>query len=133
MKLLLDTCALIWFVGDDTTHMPSELMSLIEDDVHEVYVSVASIWEIAIKTSLKKLKTPKGFGDDFESRLNENGLEVMAIKARHAVEVKCLPWVHRDPFDRLLISQCRSENLVAVTPEDTWRDPRYGIHVIWNE
>ena len=89
-----------------------------------VYLSVASIWEMAIKASLGKLEAPDRIAAAFE----ENGFEILPISAAHAEAVRDLPAHHNDPFDRMLIAQARSEGVPILT-----RDPRfaaYGVRVI---
>ena len=130
MKVLLDTCALIWFLRDDSD-LSENAAKIVENTETEAFVSVVSIWEIAIKTSIGKLPVPIGFHDSFEDKLKSSGFNILPVAFQHACGVADLAAVHTDPFDRLLISQCRAEKLTAITNDVRWRDPRYGISVLW--
>lgn len=130
MNLLLDTCTLLWFLRDDAELSESAALA-IEDPANEVIVSIVSIWEIAIKAGLGKIQAPDDFEDGLEQRLKENGFTLLDVNYRHAAGVFALPRVHGDPFDRLLISQCRSGKLTAVTHDSHWSAPEYGLRVLW--
>lgn len=130
MKLLLDTCALLWFLRDDP-ELSEHAAVAIEDPANEVMVSVVSIWEIAIKAGLGKIHAPDDFEEGLEQRLKENGFKLLDVNYRHAAGVLALPRIHGDPFDRLLISQCRVEKLIAVTNDAHWSAPEYGLRVLW--
>ena len=130
MKVLLDTCALIWFLRDDSD-LSEKAAQIIEDSETEAFVSVVSIWEIAIKASIGKLPVPIGFHDSFEDKLKSSGFNILSVVFQHACGVVDLAAVHTDAFDRLLISQCRAEKLTALTNDIRWSDPRYGISVLW--
>ncbi len=130
MRLLLDTCTLLWFLRDDAD-LSERAAATIEDPANEVIVSVVSLWEIAIKASLGKIKVPDHFENGLEQELERNGFTLLGVDYRHAVGVYGLPRVHGDPFDRLLISQCHAEKLVAVTNDSHWAAPEYGLRVLW--
>ncbi len=130
MRLLLDTCALLWFLRDDADLSESAALA-IEDPANEVLVSVVSIWEIAIKAGLGKIRAPDDLESGLEKKLEGNGFTLLDVKYPHAAGVFALPRVHGDPFDRLLISQCRAEKLIAVTNDSHWSAPEYGVRVWW--
>lgn len=130
MRLLLDTCTLLWFLRDDAELSESAALA-IEDPINEVIVSVVSIWEIAIKAGLGKIQAPPDFESGFEQTLTQNGFTLLDVKYQHAAGVFALPRIHSDPFDRLLISQCRTEKLVAITNDSHWSAPDYGLRVMW--
>jgi PIN domain nuclease of toxin-antitoxin system len=130
MKVLLDTCALIWFLRDDLA-LSERAAQIIENKDTEAFVSVVSIWEIAIKASIGKFTLPNGFLDSLEDQLEHAGFNILPVVFQHACRITCLPSVHSDPFDRLLISQCKTEKLTAITNDSRWDDPRYEIKVIW--
>jgi len=130
MRLLLDTCALLWFLRDDAELSESAALA-IEDPAAEVIVSVVSIWEIAIKAGLGKIRAPDDLECGLEEKLEQNGFTLLDVKYHHAAAVFSLPRVHGDPFDRLLISQCRAEKLVPVTNDSYWSAPEYGLKVLW--
>ncbi len=115
MKLLLDTHILLWAAGQPE-RLSKIASELIEHPDNELYFSAASIWEIAIKSSLGR--------EDFkaDSRLVrrgliDNGYREISISSEHAVGVQALPLIHKDPFDRLLISQSISEAIALVTAD----------------
>ena len=110
MKLLLDTHVLLWWLSDDE-QLGRSARQAIETPENLCSVSAASIWEIAIKTALGKLDVPA----DIEELLGREGFLALGVSAEHAWEVARLPPIHRDPFDRMLIAQCRLEGLTLVT------------------
>ena len=130
MRMLLDTCALLWFLRSDAELSESAAVA-IEDPASEVFISVVSIWEIAIKAGLGKIQVPNDFETGLEQKLTQNGFTLLNVNYRHAAGVFTLPRVHADPFDRLLISQCRAEKLVAVTNDSHWSAAPYGLRVLW--
>ena len=123
MRLLLDTHAVIWFTGEPDALTPEARDAIVDADT--VVVSAASIWEISTKTALGKLRPPV---DDLVVELQEWGFEMLPITAQHAWAVGRLPRHHRDPFDRMLVTQAQLEGLTIVT-----RDPaisRYQVAVL---
>lgn len=113
MKFLLDTHLLLWAAGQPE-RLSKPARELIENPDNALYFSAASIWEIAIKSSLGR--------EDFraDSRLIrrgliDNGYHEIPISSEHAAGVQSLPLVHKDPFDRLLIAQALSEGMPLVT------------------
>jgi PIN domain nuclease of toxin-antitoxin system len=127
MDLLLDTHSLIWFLNGDEK-LSDKVKIAIEDSNNSKIVSIASIWEIAIKISLDKFRFPKGF-KHFLDMVEENGLEILPITFEHAMVLSTLEFIHRDPFDRLLIAQCMADNLILATKDDNIK--RYNIKTIW--
>lgn len=130
MRVLRDTCALLWFLRDDP-ELSEKAAQIIENPDTDAFVSVVSIWEIAIKASIGKLEIPVGSHDSLEDRLKACGFNLLPVDFQHAAGVYPLPNVHSDPFARLLISQCKSEKLTALTNDTRWSDPRYAISVLW--
>lgn len=128
MKLLLDTHALIWFVsGDD--QFSEKARGALAGQAEGVFVSVASIWEIAIKLSLGKLRVRLRLEGELQAFLEQNGFGLLPIDYAHAARVASLPFKHRDPFDRLLAAQAQVENMAIVTHDAIFDD--YGIQRIW--
>ncbi len=111
---LIDTHVLLWWLSDDG-QLIQKTKNLIEDPDNSIIVSAASIWEIAIKKSLNKLKAP----DNLKDVLKANNVTFLPISVDHALYVECLPNIHYDPFDRLLIAQCNLENLTLITTDKT--------------
>lgn len=127
MNLLLDTHTLIWFLnGDDKLSEKAKFS--IENLKNIKLVSIASIWKIAIKLSLGKFRFPKGF-KQFLKLIEENGFEVLPITFEHAIELSTLDFIHRDPFDRLLIAQCKADNFTLISKDDIIK--KYDIKLIW--
>ena len=128
MKLLLDTHALLWFIGNDP-QLSAPARQNIESPAHDKFVSAASLWEIAIKLSLGKVKLPRPFGEVFPQQLEVNGFELLPISCAHLNQLVALSFHHRDPFDRLLIAQAMADDMTIVT-----RDPefsKYAAKVLW--
>jgi PIN domain nuclease of toxin-antitoxin system len=124
--LLLDTHAFLWFLSDDS-RLPSEVCKIIQSD-EDVYISIASFWEIAIKSSLGKLQIPKSVSQIMEDCV-QNSFKILEIHGKHLERLKDLPWYHRDPFDRLLICQAKEEGLTLVTADGNIQ--RYDIETLW--
>ncbi len=114
MKLLLDTHAFIWFIMG-SPNLSATARVLIEDAANEKFLSVASLWEIAIKSSIGKLTLAAPFEVLIPQQLNLNGFELLNIEIDHAALVATLPFHHRDPFDRLLIAQATIEKMSVVS------------------
>ena len=127
MDFLLDTHTLIWFLNGDEK-LSDKAKSAIEDTKNSKIVSIASIWEIAIKLSIEKFKFTKGF-KHFLDMVEDNGFEILPITFEHAIELSTLEFIHRDPFDRLLISQCIVDKLIIITKDINIK--RYKIKTIW--
>jgi PIN domain nuclease of toxin-antitoxin system len=112
LKILLDTHLLLWWLANDPS-LSEAACDLIRDPQNVVFVSAVSVWEIWLKQSIGKLHLP----DDFEQRLAEESFESLPLTAAQAREVARLPWLHRDPFDRMLAAQARTENLILLTAD----------------
>jgi PIN domain nuclease of toxin-antitoxin system len=114
MNLLLDTHAFLWFCQDDPA-LSADAKKLIEDPSNRKLVSVASCWEIAIKAGLGKLKLGEPSATYIPAALARTGFELLPISVAHATGVELLPLHHRDPFDRLLVSQAMTESFPIVS------------------
>jgi PIN domain nuclease of toxin-antitoxin system len=128
MRYLLDTHNLIWFIGGDT-QLSSHARQLIEDEEHELFISIASLWEMAIKVSIGKLKLGQPFDQMFPQQLENNSIEILGITVDHLKLVCQLPFHHRDPFDRLIISQAQVDQLPVISIDTVFDD--YGIKREW--
>lgn len=115
MKLILDTHVIIRLVNGDSSIDP-EIVQLIDDKSNQKYVSVASLWEIAIKVSINKLKM-RGSISEIIKLLSENDISIVDIKPLHLEHLILLPFIHKDPFDRLIIAQARTENWQIITDD----------------
>ena len=117
MNYLLDTHILLWILVDPDK-VPRPMRRIVEDTGNRVWFSAASIWEIAIKHSLAKPDFTVEAATIWKAA-RETGLEELAVTAEQALGVDALPWLHRDPFDRLLVAQARTAGmkLLSVDPE----------------
>ena len=127
MKLLLDTHALIWFV-EDKSELPRSIKNEIEQESNQIYVSMASLWEIAIKMKLGKLDLSKSIEEIMGATL-QNGFELLPILPEHIVRLSALDFFHRDPFDRMIIAQGLDEQMTIVGKDEIFDS--YGVHRIW--
>jgi len=116
MNLLLDTHTLIWFLNGNETDLSAKAKRLIADSANTSYVSIASLWEMAIKIRLGSLSFKPGY-DNLLALLDQNGFELLPVTFQHTRRLLTLPMYHRDPFDRLLISQSMTESLLFVTAD----------------
>lgn len=116
-QLLLDTHVLLWWLADNR-RLRATWRKVIANPNNRILISAASIWEIAIKSSMGRLKL------DLPEQLNLHqlaaacGFEDLPILARHAAAVRDLPAIHADPFDRILIAQAQTESLAIVTADE---------------
>ena len=128
MKILLDTHAFLWFI-EDSPKLSTEARSAIEDGFNEPLISVASLWEMAIKVSIGKLDLKKPFETFVPDQIELNGFDQLAISFQHIAAVAKLPFHHRDPFDRLLVAQALVEGIPLVSADDLL--DAYGIIRVW--
>ena len=115
MKYLLDTHTILWFF-DSSEKLSKKALDAIVDLHNKKYVSIVTAWELTIKISLGKLKFDGGV-ENFFSKIEENGFELLPIKEEHLRQVEILPLLHRDPFDRLLIASAVSEGMNLITAD----------------
>ncbi len=127
MNILLDTHILLWFLTDDDK-LPLHIKETIQDPNNTVYTSIVSFWEISIKLSLEKLKLDITFEKLYDESFNI-GFHILHIQKHHLSILKELPFLHRDPFDRLLISQANSDNLTLITADIN--NHKYDVDVLW--
>lgn len=128
MNYLLDTHSLLWFLSG-ASELSNRARRIIESPDHEILVSVASLWEIAIKHNLGKLGLDKPFGEMFPQQLTINSFRTLAIGVSHCEKITELPFHHRDPFDRLLVAQGLTENLPIVSCDEEL--DAYGVERLW--
>ena len=118
MRHLVDTHIFLWLsVG--SARIPPDIVNILDDPDNEVFVSIATAWEIAIKVSLGKLNVPLDVQHWVPVQLQASSLAVLPVSLAHALAVVELPLHHRDPFDRLLIAQAQVEDMTLVTA-DAW-------------
>jgi PIN domain nuclease of toxin-antitoxin system len=112
MRILIDTQAFIWFVENDK-QLPSILKKELENIDNSIIISIASLWEMTIKISLDKLHLGCDIAEMIE-KVHHNGFEILPILPIHIIKLSTLEYFHRDPFDRIIIAQALSENMVIV-------------------
>jgi PIN domain nuclease of toxin-antitoxin system len=127
MQYLLDTHSFLWFInGDDS--LSSRVKKEIANIDNKCFLSIASLWEIAIKTSIGKLSLQSSF-DHIATILLDNEIELLPISLSHLQTLLNLEYRHRDPFDRLIISQAISEDLTIITKDDLFSN--YKVKISW--
>lgn len=128
MNYLLDTHSFLWFITADKA-LSTNAKTLIEDPNNTIFLSLASVWEMAIKSSLGKLTIPQPFAAFIIKQLNDNSFSLLPITLAHASIVSTSPFHHRDPFDRLLIAQALHEKMPIIGNENIF--DLYGITRKW--
>lgn len=128
MNLLLDTHAFLWFMAGDAA-LSKTARSAIENESNNLFVSAASLWEIAIKVSIGKFELSEPFETLIPHQLAENDMELLNISVEHTALIASMPFHHRDPFDRLLAAQAKVEQLTLVSIDDIF--DAYGVTRLW--
>ena len=123
---LLDTHAFIWTLGNDE-NLSRKSLNIIHSQ-SEIFVSMATFWEIAIKQSIKKLNIEDSI-EDLGRICQRLSIKILPIELRHIERTKALPQIHRDPFDRLLIAQAQIENFTLITRDTII--PQYDVKTLW--
>ena len=127
MNFLLDTHAMIWFLNGDENLSDKAKRTILKED-NQGFISIASIWEIAIKLSLNKIELKNGFSN-FLKLIENNGFEILPISFSHLIILSNLEFIHRDPFDRMLIAQAISEKMNIISKDEQIRN--YNCKTIW--
>lgn len=128
MQYLIDTNAWIAFF-EDSPRLSNHAATLIESESAECFVSIASVWEAAIKVGIGKLVLPYDLKQDLPRIFDENGLSVLGIEFLDAVTVRDLPRLHGDPFDRLMVSQAKQRRWHIISSDPVF--DLYGVNRIW--
>ncbi len=129
MSYLLDTSAFLWFVSGDRK-LSTQARRVLEESSGDFYLSLASIWELAIKANLGRgLELPRPFSEFLDIELQAERIQVLNIELAHLKRVANLPLHHRDPFDRLLIAQSQVENIPVITNDAAF--DAYEIKRLW--
>lgn len=128
MRLLLDTHTFIWFFAGDA-NLSNNARTLIEDENNEKLLSIATIWEMAIKQSKGKLALNLPLKDYVEEKLNFDDFNLLAINLEHFAVIATLPFPHNDPFDRLLVAQAMVEGIPILSRDSAFDS--YSISRIW--
>ena len=128
MKLLLDTHALIWLIGGDK-RLGEQAKKAFLNQNNSLFFSKASLWEMTTKISLGKLVLAERWLTVIEKEMISNGIQWLEIEIDHLKTLADLPFHHRDPFDRLLISQAISESMSIVSIDNQFS--QYPLDIIW--
>ena len=128
MRLLLDTNAFLWLIAGDERITP-RVAQLYLQRSNALFVSAASLWEIVIKLSLGKLELADDWLQSITRELAANGIQWLPIELHHCAALQHLPFHHRDPFDRMLVSQAIAEKLTLVSRDSRFAD--YDVELIW--
>jgi len=114
MRLILDTHVFLWWIVD-SPQLSSRVRDVMRNPANELFLSVASAWEIAIKVNLGRLRPPDRPDRFIPGQLMKNAIEPLPVEMSHALYVSRLPAIHRDPFDRTIIAQSILEKMPVVT------------------
>ena len=128
MTLLMDTHVFLWWITDQPRVSPTA-RNAISDPDNRVLLSAASGWEIAIKSALGRLELPAPPAKFIPQQMRQNSFEALPVSMYHALEVHALPAHHRDPFDRLLIAQSRSEAAPLISGDRALA--AYDVEIVW--
>src|ERR1700676_827736 len=127
MKVLLDTHTFLWAIAEE--EKLSRRAQQIYTGSNDLWLSVASLWEILIKVQAGKLPLPEPAGPYLVRKLSQNRIEVLPITLDHVLKTESLPFHHRDPFDRMIMAQGIEEKRLIVTADPLFG--RYPVDVIW--
>jgi len=122
---LIDTHILIWSLYDSSL-LSENTKKVLEEE--ECYVSIASLWEMSIKSSIGKLKLQQSI-QEIADTCRKYGIQIMNISPKHCDQMMELPLIHRDPFDRIIISQAKVERCTIITKDQFI--PQYDVRTLW--
>ncbi|RLJ20370.1 PIN domain nuclease [bacterium endosymbiont of Escarpia laminata] len=128
MDLLLDTHAFIW-MSSQPQHLSQTARALLEDEKNAVSVSIMSFWEMTIKISLGKLDLGADWMSQLQGFMRDNAVSSLPLRPEHCTTLSSLPFIHRDPFDRMLVAQALSEKLILISKDGGLRG--YEVEVVW--
>ena len=128
MKILLDTCSFLWLVTEDKKRLNSKAIDAFLDEGNEIYFSIVSAWEISIKSSIGKLILSLPVHEFLQKQIVVNELSVLPIGLSHVTKVADLPFHHKDPFDRLLIAQAITEDMLIISSDPVFH--LYSVKIV---
>lgn len=126
MQILVDTHILIWFLEGNTL-LSAKRQKLISASQNEVYISIASLWELAIKISIGKITLSKSLFQIIQ-QLDAENIEIFPILPQHVLHIETMPFHHRDPFDRLIIAQSQVDGLTLMSDDSEFVN--YSINLV---
>jgi PIN domain nuclease of toxin-antitoxin system len=124
----LDTHTFLWFINGNPK-LSNQVKARIEASENNRYLSIASLWEIAIKVNIGKLKLDLSFDDLFDKHIQDNAINLIDICPKHLDVLLTLPFHHKDPFDRLIIAQAIAENIIILSKDGMFGE--YDIKRYW--
>ena len=129
MDCLLDTQAIIWFIDGDM-RLPQKVRDTVKDPENSVSITVVSLWEIAIKRSLEKLKLATSLSD-IQHQVVTKKVSILPLTVAHLETLENLAYKekHRDPFDRLIISQAITKNMTLISSDSHFKE--YSVQTLW--
>lgn len=116
MKVLIDTHIFLWAITDNAKLKGARKEVYLDKD-NELYLSIASIWEMLIKAGLGKLDLPKPAASYIVKQMGKNRVSALTIRLTHMAELEALPPLHKDPFDRMLVAQARAEKMPLLSAD----------------
>lgn len=128
MKILLDTCTFLWLILG-TDDLSDRAKKLFVDPGNDVYMSVVSAWEIAVKYAMGRLDLPEEPRMYIPQQRERHGIQSLSLDEAASLQVSALPGIHSDPFDRMLISQALFHGLTIMSPDVLIK--RYPVKIIW--
>jgi PIN domain nuclease of toxin-antitoxin system len=128
MKLLLDTHVFLW-ANNEFEQLSTTAKTLLSSGEHDLYLSIATPWEIQIKHQLGKLRLTRPIEEMVTKNREENDIQLVSIALAHICRLDKLPLHHKDPFDRIIIAQALLEGMTVVTVDPSFAD--YSVPVIW--
>ena len=117
MKMLLDTHVVLWWVNEHEK-LSDEARSLLLQDTNILYLSIVSVWEIAIKTSLGKLTDFEGGVKEFLTVAANMPIHILPVEPSYIEAIERLPFIHRDPFDRMIVATAIMEHMAILTSDE---------------
>lgn len=127
MNFLLDTHTLIWFLCGDK-NFSSKARKALESDGATNFISIVSLWEIAIKISLDRLELKSSF-EKIEEEIFDNGFQILPLTFKDTLILSSLPFHHNDPFDRVLIAQALNNKLTIISKDQQFY--KYKVKLVW--
>ena len=128
MPYLLDTHTFLWMAGD-LSSLSANVLEILEEKSHRLFLSAASGWEIAILQQLKRLELPDAPQRFIPEAMQKLNVMPIPIGFTTAISAATLPFIHRDPFDRLIIAEALKEKMMVLTKDDLFAE--YGVQVLW--
>lgn len=127
MKILLDTHVFIWAIMESNKLTAVHRSGFLNKD-NDLFLSTASLWEAVIKSGLGKLSMPKPATKYLLSQMEKSRISILPILSAHLTELESLPPVHRDPFDRMIVAQARSERMSLMSGDPVMKE--YGVKLL---